>query len=106
MLAGRTHPDIFCLALYTLAGERGLRGFMLATISDRLGISFGQTERMAIAAAKAGLVKMEFGTITLTSEGQARGATLTAPTVKKSAGRHPPATRSAPRAKPRPGRRG
>lgn len=37
---------------------------MLATIADRLGVSLRRAERMAIAAAKAGLVKLEFGTIT------------------------------------------
>jgi hypothetical protein len=87
MLLGRTRSDIFCLALYTLAVESGLRGFMLATISDRLGISFGQAERMAIAAAKAGLVKIEFGTITLTSKGLARGATLKPPESESQAKR-------------------
>ena len=46
---------------------------MLATIADRLGVSLRRAERMAIAAAKAGLVKLEFGTITMTGEGQERG---------------------------------
>ena len=77
-----------CLAVYTLAGGKVLRGFMVSTVADRLGIPFGQAEAMAIAAGKAGLVKLEFGTITLTGEGQARGVTLTAPAVKKS-GREP-----------------
>ena len=106
MPIARSKADIMCLAVYTLAGGKVLRGFMVQTIADRLGIPFGQAEAMAIAAGKAGLVKLEFGTITLTGEGQARGVTLTAPAVKKSAGSRPPGTRSAPRATPRPARRG
>ena len=105
MPIARTHADIFCLALYTLAGGDMLRGFTLATISDRLGISFGQAEVMAIAAAKAALVKLEFGTITLTGDGQTRAKMLAAPAFKTSAESSAPATRTAPPATPRSRRR-
>ena len=81
-----TPSDRFCVALYTLTDGDMLRGFSLATISDRLGVSFGQAEVMAIAAAKAALVKLEFGTITLTSDGQRRAQVLTAPALKDWAG--------------------
>jgi hypothetical protein len=49
------------------------------TIARQLGIPFEQADEMAVAAAKAGLVRHEVDTVTLTGEGQARGATLTAP---------------------------
>ncbi len=35
----RTPADIMCLAVYTLAGGKVLRGFMVATIADQLGIN-------------------------------------------------------------------
>jgi len=63
MPAASTNPDIF-LYRAALVGEHHRCGFMLATIADRLGVSLRRAERMAIAAAKAGLVKLEFGTIT------------------------------------------
>ena len=104
MPIANTPADTFCLALYTLAGGHMARGFLLATVADWLGISFRKAERMALAAAEAGLVNLEFGTITLTGEGQTRGATLTPPAVRTSARRPLSATRSSPRAKPRPRR--
>ena len=85
MPIARSKADIMCLAVYAMSGGNVVRGFMVPTIADRLGIPFGQAEAMAIAAGKAGLVKLEFGTITLTGEGQERGAMLTAPAVKKPA---------------------
>ena len=42
---------------------------------------------MAVAADAAGLVRHAGHTVTLTGEGQARGATLTPPQVRKSGGR-------------------
>lgn len=71
--------DILCLSLYVLAGGSVLRGFMVKTIADRLGIPIEQAEAMADAAHKAGLVRHEHGTVILTGEGQERGSTLTAP---------------------------
>jgi Mn-dependent DtxR family transcriptional regulator len=68
-----------CLAVYTLAGSKVLRGFMVSTIADRLGIGFYKATEMADAAHAAGLVRHEHGTVLLTGEGQERGATLTAP---------------------------
>jgi hypothetical protein len=44
------------LALYVLTGGEVLRGFMVQTIADRLGIKYERAEAMAIAAAEAGLV--------------------------------------------------
>jgi Mn-dependent DtxR family transcriptional regulator len=79
MPVARTPADILCLAIYTLAGSRILRGFMVSTIADRLGIEFDRATEMADAAHAAGLVRHEHGTVTLTGKGQARGATLTAP---------------------------
>jgi hypothetical protein len=105
MPAARSKADIMCLAVYTLAGGKVLRGFMVSTIADWLGISFEQAEEMAVAADEAGLIRHEFHTVTLSGEGEARGAILTVLEVKKSAPRHPSATPSAPRARPRPGRR-
>jgi len=101
----RTPADIMCLAVYTLAGGKVLRGFMVATIADLLGVSFEQAEEMAVAAAEAGLIRHELHTVTLTGEGEARGSILTALVLRKSADRRPSATRPAPRAKPRTGRR-
>jgi hypothetical protein len=75
-----------CLAVYTLAGGKVLRGFLVPTIADRLGISFEQAEEMADAAHAAGLVVHEYGTVALTGEGQACGATLTAPNLDRLAG--------------------
>jgi len=37
MPVARSPADILCLALYTLAGGRILRGFMVQTVADRLG---------------------------------------------------------------------
>ena len=36
----RTPADIMCLAVYTLAGGNVLRGFMVKSIADWLGIDF------------------------------------------------------------------
>jgi hypothetical protein len=36
----RAPADIMCLAVYTLAGGKVLRGFMVSTVADRLGIGF------------------------------------------------------------------
>lgn len=91
-----------CLAVYTLAGGKILRGFMVATIADRLGIGFEEATDMADAAHAAGLVRHAHGTVVLTGDGQARGATLMPPVVKKSAPRHPPVRPSAPPARPQP----
>jgi hypothetical protein len=104
MPIARSKADIMCLAVYTLAGGKVLRGFMVATIADRLGISFEQAEEMADAAAEAGLVRHEFHTVTLTAEGEARGAILAVLEVKKPPGRRPSANRSVPRANARPRR--
>ena len=79
----RSKADIMCLALYTLAGGKVLRGFMVSTVADRLGITLERAEKMAAAAA-AGLMRHEHGTVTLTGEGQDRGATLTPPAVSRS----------------------
>jgi Mn-dependent DtxR family transcriptional regulator len=68
-----------CLAVYTLAGGKILRGFMVKTLADRLGIDFHRASAMADAAHAAGLVRHEHGTVTLTGEGHARGATLKPP---------------------------
>jgi len=58
-----------CLAVYTMVGGSVLRGFMVQTVADRLGIDFEQAEAMAIAAAEAGLLGHEWYTVTLTGEG-------------------------------------
>jgi hypothetical protein len=60
MPVARSKADIMCLAVYTLAGGKVLRGFMVSTIADRLRISFEQAEDMAVAAAEAGLIRHEF----------------------------------------------
>lgn len=73
----RSKADIMCLAIYTLAGGKFLRGFMVQTIADRLGIGFDQADEMAIAAEKAGLVRHEMQSVRLTAAGFDRGATLT-----------------------------
>jgi hypothetical protein len=104
MPVARSPADSLCLALYALAGGRVGRGFMVKTVADRLGISFERAEAMAVAAEAAGLVRHQVHTVTLTGDGQARGATLTVPKVRKSGGR-PSAKPPAPRATPRPRRR-
>jgi hypothetical protein len=48
-----------CLAVYTLAGGKVLRGFMVTIIADRLGIDFDRATEMADAA--------QFGTSTAPS---------------------------------------
>lgn len=103
----RSPADILCLALYTLAGGQVLRGYMVQTIANRLGVTFDQAEAMAVAADEAGLVRHQMHTVTLTGEGLARGAALTAPAGVKTSGRSRrsstrPASR---RATPRPPRR-
>lgn len=100
MPVARSPADVLCLALYALAEGRIMRGFMVSTIARQLAIPFEQADAMAIAAAAAGLVRHQVDTVTLTGEGQARGATLTAPVSRSSAGHRPSATRPAPRAKP------
>jgi hypothetical protein len=52
MPVARCKADIMCLAVYTMAGGNALRGFMVQTVADRLGIDFEQAEAMTIAAAK------------------------------------------------------
>jgi Mn-dependent DtxR family transcriptional regulator len=54
---------------------------MVSTIADRLGIDFYRAAEMADAAHAAGLVRHEHGTVTLTGEGLARGATFKPPTA-------------------------
>lgn len=60
---------------------------MVSTVADRLGVTLERAEEMAEAAATAGLVRHEHGTVTLTGKGQDRdrGAKLKAP-----AGSHRP----------------
>jgi Mn-dependent DtxR family transcriptional regulator len=41
----------------------------VSTIARRLGVSFDQAEAMAVAADKAGLVRHQVHTVTLTGEG-------------------------------------
>jgi hypothetical protein len=41
---------------------------MVQTVADRLGITFNEAEEMAAAATKAGLVRHEWDTVTLTGE--------------------------------------
>jgi Mn-dependent DtxR family transcriptional regulator len=79
--ASRTPADTVCLALCALADGGSLRGFMVSTIADRLGIDFYRAAEMADAAHAAGLVRHEHGTVTLTGEGLARGATFKPPTA-------------------------
>lgn len=74
MLVARSKADIMCLAVYTLAGGNVLRGFMVETIADRLGIDLERAEEMADAADAAGLVRHQHGTVILTGKGQDRGA--------------------------------
>lgn len=81
----RTPADILCLALYVLAGGSVMRGFMVKTVADRLGIPIEQAEAMADATHKAGLVRHEHGTVILTGKGQERGAKLTAPVRSRTA---------------------
>jgi hypothetical protein len=75
---------------------------MVTTVADRLGVSFDRATEMAEMAHQAGLVWHVHGTVTLTGEGQARGGTLTPPTLKKLGPRRRSEKRSTPRAKPRP----
>jgi Mn-dependent DtxR family transcriptional regulator len=76
----RSKADIMCLAVYTLTGGRLMRGRMVMTLAQQLGITFDQAHEMAEAAAKAGLVAVEHGgSVRLTEKGPQRGATLTAP---------------------------
>jgi hypothetical protein len=81
MPVARTPADIMCLALYTLAGGNLMRGLMVMTIAQQLGITFGQATDLAEAAHKAGLVHHVHGTVSLTAKGQERGATLTPPSL-------------------------
>lgn len=76
-----------CLAVYTLAGGNVLRGFMIQTIADRLGIDFEQAEEMAIAAEKAGLVRHQVHTVSLTAAGHERGTTSKPPAPQPRAKR-------------------
>jgi hypothetical protein len=105
MPVARTPADIMCLALYTLSGGKILRGFMVSTIADQLGIPFERAEEMAAEAAEAGLVKHEFHTVALTAEGEARAAILTVLPIERSAARRSSAKPSAARPKPRSRRR-
>lgn len=52
-----------------------------------------------------GAIRHEYGTVTLTADGELRGSVLTVLEVKKSTSRRPSAKRSVPRAKPRHGQR-
>ena len=79
MPVARSKADVMCLAVYTMVGGSVLRGFMVQTVADRLGIDFEQAEAMAIAAAEAGLLGHEWYTVSLTGEGLAHGATLRPP---------------------------
>lgn len=87
MSAARSPADILCLAFYTLTGGRLLQGRMILTVAQRLGITERRASEMADAAAKAGLVKHEWGSVSLTAEGLARGATLTAPAPRRGSRR-------------------
>jgi hypothetical protein len=64
---------MLCLALYTLAEGKIMRGFMVSAVAWQIGVSFEEGEEMAASAAKAGLVRHEVSTVTLTGEGQSRG---------------------------------
>ena len=90
-----------CLAVYTLARGQRLRGFMVETIADRLGITLEQAEETAATADAAGLVRHQHGTAILTGKGQDRGAKLMPPAVRKTANRRRLATRPSPGVKHR-----
>ena len=91
-----------CLAVYPLTDGRLLKGRMLVTVAQGLGITFDQAHLMAEAGARAGLVAVAHGSsVSLTAAGLERGAILTPPTVRTSAGSRQPTKRPAPRAKRR-----
>lgn len=87
MPIARSKADVLCLAVYTMAGGNVLRGFMAATIADRLGIDFDQAETMVIATAEAGLVRHEMHSVRLTAAGFDRAPTLTPPGSRSRAKR-------------------
>ena len=97
----RSPADMLCLALYTLARGKIMRGFMVSTIADWLDIDFYRATEMAEAAHATGLVRHEHGTVMLTGAGQERGTTLTPPEVKELAVRRRSAKRPGLRAIPR-----
>ena len=71
MPVARSSADLMCLAVYTLAGGNVLRGFMVTTVAQRLGIPFDQATDMADAAHRAGLLKHKpAGSVSLTAKGQ------------------------------------
>jgi hypothetical protein len=60
--------DLFCTALYTLTGGK-LKGLMVATMADRLGITFETAEALAAECAGRGWLAHEVHTVALRGEG-------------------------------------
>ena len=79
MPVARSPADIMGLAVYALAGGSTVRGFMVTTVAQRLGITSDRATELAEAANRAGLVQhAPAGSVSLTAKGQERGTKLMA----------------------------
>jgi hypothetical protein len=59
---------LFCAALYTLTGGK-LKGLMVTTMADKLGISFERAEALAEACAERGWLDHKVHTVALRQDG-------------------------------------
>ena len=62
--------ELFCAALYTLTGGK-LKGLMVATAADRLGISFDDAKALAAECARRKWLEHAVHTVTLRQDGLA-----------------------------------
>ena len=59
---------LFCAALYTLTGGK-LKGLMVTTMAEQLGITFERAEGLAEACAERGWLAHEVHTVALRQDG-------------------------------------
>jgi hypothetical protein len=62
--------ELFCAALYTLTGGK-LKGRMVTTMADELGITFEDAEALAEECARRGWLEHAMHTVTLRQDGYA-----------------------------------
>jgi hypothetical protein len=63
-----SRPELFCAALYTLTGGK-LKGRMVTTMADQLGITFEDAEGLAEECARRGWLEHAMHTVSLRQDG-------------------------------------
>ncbi len=63
-----TRPELFCAALYTLTGGK-LKGLMVTTVAEELGITFEEAEELAAECAKRNWLEHAVHIVVLRTDG-------------------------------------